>query len=183
MLDAADPTVLGEQPPRGLDDAHLVPGVAEHQHATGRPRPRVEVPGVGGGHRERLLGEDVAARLEGRARLLGSRAARSCQDEEVRPRLDDLTPVGRRTREAEARSHLLEERRVAAADDERLHVVACRERRQVRGDRPGAGADDAQRRGHGISQPPLTSMTAPFTYDALSEARKSTTEAISDGSL
>ncbi len=155
MLDLADAPVILDQPPYRLHDAHLVPGVAEHEVPPSLAGQGGQLPGVGGRDRERLLAQDVGARLEGGPDLLGAEGDRPGDHDEVGPSLDDVAPVRGRAGEAELRADLLEQRRVAPIDDHRLHVLATGQGRQVRGDGPGAGADDAESQPVGRAHPQI----------------------------
>ena len=90
----------------GGRDPHLVPGVAQHDVPAALPRQRIDRPGVGRIDRERLLGEDVAARLERGTGLLGAERPGPGQGHDVRAGSDDVVPVGRGVGEAEPLAHL-----------------------------------------------------------------------------
>ena len=94
MLHLADPVRALDEPARVLGDAHLVPGVAEHDVEAAILGEAVDRPGVRRVDGERLLGEDVDARLERGLRLLRAKRTRSGQRDDVRPQVDHLAPVG-----------------------------------------------------------------------------------------
>jgi hypothetical protein len=129
---------------RVLRDAHLVPRVAEHDVDSPLARLAVDRPGIGRIDGERLLGEDVDPRRDRGACLLGTQRARAGQRDDVGPGLDDLAPVRRGVREAEAAPHLRELGGIAAIHDPRLHLWTPQEARDVGEHGPGPGADHAE---------------------------------------
>ena len=144
VLHGPHSAILEQQPPGLLHDAHLIPGVAEHQGATPATGEPGQVPGIAWQDRERLLGKHVRASLQCGACLFRAQADRTRQHDQVGLRGDDLVPVGRGAGKAEAFLDASQDRRVPTAHDEWLHVVTGGKGGQVRRDRPRASTDDTQ---------------------------------------
>jgi len=144
VLDLADDVLVLDEPPGLLGDAHLVPGVAEHDVDAALAGEALDRPGLGRVDGERLLGEDVDPGLDGGQHLAAAEVAGPGDRDDVGPGGDDLLPVGRGPGEAKPLAGRLEQRRVAAVDDQGLDLRPAQEARDVGRCGPRAGADDAE---------------------------------------
>jgi hypothetical protein len=144
VLDLPDPVRAVDQPARLLHDPHLVPRVAQHHVEAAVARQALDRPGIGRFDGERLLGQDVDARLERGPRLRRPERGGCGERNDVGAGGDHLPPVRGRVREREPVPQRGEQIGVATIDDPGLHLRPPEEARDVGEGRPSPGADDAE---------------------------------------
>ena len=145
MLDVAQARAVVHHPVR-LDDHRPVVPAVRHDEVPARPLDGlIQVPGIRGIERERLLAHHVRTGLQRGLRLLVVVAGRAADHDDVGLGLEDLAPIRGRLLEAELVLDPPQQVRVPPVHDRELDLVLMGlEVRQMRADGPRSRADDAQ---------------------------------------
>ena len=146
MADAAD-AARRDQLVRLLEIWLEAPAIGHEDLAACLVRGRDQPAGIGRIGRHRLLDHDMAALGQRRHRLLGMEMMRRRDDDAVHLDIVEQFLIGLvGVREAKGFLDLRELRRAGPRDADQLDIRVALQDRQMVGDGPGAGADDADAR-------------------------------------